>query len=361
MADYEIYHTGPDGGKKRVISDFSSLAFTLNTNSIGVVNLSLPGTAYTVTDFAWMDRLRIERDGVLQGNAPYFIVHRQLTLDNSGEYIITLTALHANVLLAGRYTMSYAGSAYSKGSAVAASNLMRRIVRECLGADAAHADRDKAAPLNIITVEADDSAGETVSKSFTRRNVLTVLQEIAEASRQAGTPLYFGIEEIDGVLTFVVRENQWGADRTTTAAISPEFGNLTNASREWDWTEHITVAYALGGGEGVNRLVKNAESAAETTASDYYFVEGIFDNANESNETALQDDANSFLLRRRVITRFSGNVQEATGFLYGTHWGWGDKLKAEFYGEEFSVWLSLVQITASSGRESIQARLEVDE
>jgi hypothetical protein len=236
---------------------------------------------------------------------------------------------------------------------------MRRIVREQLGADAAHANRDKAAPLNVIAVEADDGEGATVSKAFTRRRLLTVLQELADTSRQEGEPLYFGIEEVAGVLTFVVRPDQWGANRTTTAVLSPEFGNLTNVVREWDYAERATVCYALGGGEGISRAVQSVEDTTATGENDYYFIEEIFDNANETNTAGLLDDARALLTNRRAITRFSGEIQETEGFMYGTNWNHGDRLKAEFLGEEFTVWLNLVQVNASAGRETINARLEV--
>lgn len=360
MTTYDIWLAQSNGTLTKPLYDFASLAFSLNTNNIGVANLVLPGTTYTASQFSWMSQLRIERGGILQGTAPFFVTNRELTLSDSGEYLLNITAQHSNILLHNRHVMSYAGSSYSEGDEVPASNLMRQIVRDSLGAAAAHADRDKAGPLNVVTVEADDDEGSTISKSFARRRGITVLQEIANASKQDGSPLFFGIIESAGTLTFVVRAGQWGTDRTGSAIISSEFGNLTNTSRETDWTEHLTVAYALGGQTGVNRLVKIAENTTETAANDLYFVEGIFDNANELSETALQDDANALLTNSRVDNRFGGNIQETTGFLYDTNWSWGDKLGAANYNETFNVWLSLVQTTISGGQESRIARLEVE-
>ena len=210
MATFEVWLANRSGTLIKPLYDFAGLDVTLATNGVGFAKLSLPGTSYTLTEFSHKYRLLIRRSGALLGKAAYFITSKEMRLSEGGEYIIDVTAAHTNHLLADRHTLFPAGNADVKATTEAADDLMKRQVALNLGANAADADRDKAAPVSVVTVASDLTEGPTITKAFARRNLLTVLQEIGQAAREGGTAVFFGLVDTTGTGTplFQTKINQ---------------------------------------------------------------------------------------------------------------------------------------------------------
>ena len=361
MSDYEIFLLQPNGLKIRTLPNFLSLDIGLVTNGVSVLDLSLPGIEYSIDEFDRNYRLRIERNGILIGNAPFFIKAKEEIIMASGEQRIDLTAFHANYLLSAREVLYYSTSSQSKGSSIPADDLMRRIVRDNLGVDAADSDRDIAAPVDLINVESDMSLASNMSKSFARDNLLEVLREIAEKSREDGLPLYFGIEEDSNAnLEFRVRDEQWGVNRLGNVVISPQFENIVNARKKWDWTDEVTVSIALGQSQGSDRKTATQTNTAINAESDFNWSERVV-NANQvkPDDTAgLQSEADSWLRANEFKESFTGSIQETESLRFNRDWTWGDKVEAEFLGEQFNVWLNMVNIKIGDSQEDISAKLE---
>ena len=359
MASYEIWLANRGGALIKPLYDFASLNVTLATNGVGFINLSLPGTSYALTEFPHKYRLLIRRNGALLGQAAYFITSKEMRLSEGGEYIIEVTAAHTNHLLADRYTLYPAANADVVATNEAADDLMKRQVGLNLGANSADADRDKAAPLNVVTVASDLTEGPVITKAFARRNLLTVLQEVGQAAREGGTAVFFGLVDTTGTGTaqFITNINQWGIDRSASVTVAPEQSNLIGSTRGQNFNEFASVTYALGQGEQAARAVGTAEDTTATGTSDLLFVERTIQ-ANTLTAGALAGEADSLLRESRVTNSFSGQLQETDTFLYGTHWGLGDRVTASFNGETFVCWINRANISVSGGVEQISAILE---
>lgn len=360
MADFELFLLDPQGERIRVLTNPLSFQYTLVANDVSVAMIALDGLSYNIANFSRNQRIEIERDGHLEGGAPFFIRQKRLQLQD-GRYVLTLQALHTNWLLDSRCILYYAGSSQASVSSVPADNLLKDLVYQNLGGGAQHADRDIAAPdlSNFILIEADSSEGASISRGFSRRQMLPTMRDIAQESYNGGTPLFFGFEKTAaGLFEFKTRVNQWGNDIRNNVVISPEFNNLVDADQTWDYLDEMTVAIALGSDTGANRAIATSQ-AAEATSDVFGWTERTTDARNISTAASLQAEADGYLKQNRARLALGGRIQETQSFRYNLEWGWGDRVLREFAGVRDTAWINKVTVTVRDGREDINAVLEV--
>lgn len=365
----DVFLEDIEGNTTAVLSTITSLSYALVTNGVSILEIGLDGTESDIDDYDRNYRIKIIRNGNLEGGAPFFIKQKRVSLTAQGAYHITLLAFHSNWLLGARYTAYYATSAGARADDIACDDLLRQIAKQNLGSSAqtTHVagvgddNRDESAPdISLyFSVEADTSKGPTTDQSYARRKMLDVMQNIAEDSYQQGAPLYFGIEEnSSGILVFKTRINQWGTDKRSDLIISPEYGNLTNVQRVWDWTEEATVSFGLGQGTTESRAVAIAKNDTLNNAHVLNWVETSINATQVSTTTALTRHAAAKLQSAKVKESFAGTLQDTVSFRYGTDWNWGDRVTAHFLGEEIDAWINQVSVNISGGKETINATLE---
>lgn len=371
MSSITIDLQNADGETIALITKFVALSYTLTTNNISILELIIDGFDLPITNFDRNYRIRITRNGNLEGDAPWFIKFKSVS-NTRGAYRIAIIAFHSNWLLKTRSILYYTGSTGARVSNIKADDLIKRIVRQNLGSlsqtATAHVSgvddnyRD-IVPTNlssIFTVATDTGQASVTSMSYPRRKMLDVLNQIAQDSYQAGTPLFFGIEEnSSGLLEFRTRTEQWRDDKTTDLVISPEFSNLDQVMRTWDWTEEGSVAVALGQGNLNARAVSTTRDTTITDANILNWNEVSLNSSQSSNTTELNRAAASLLYNNRVKESFSGVLQDTESFKYGRDWKWGDRLTAHYLGEEIDCWANVVTVSIADGKESISAQLEV--
>jgi hypothetical protein len=359
MANYNIFLSDPAGNRLRLLENFISLDYTLTTNGVSVCNLTLPGIFYSSSEFGRNYRIEVIANGILEGEAPFFIRRKPVSLREDGKNLISLTAFHANMLLE-QFKIAYNADTQQSSTLnnEAADDLMKRITRDNIGIDSQSVSRDLIPPdiSGYFSVESDTSQAPVVQKSFTRRKVIDVLAEIAALSYQAGTPLFFGIKQVSGKLIFTTKVFQWGTDRRSDFVISPEFGNLTDAVRTWDWSEEKTVGYALGSGQGASRVVQVATNASSGEL--FNWIEETIDARDTDNVGILQNEAQSLLKENRPKLSQTGKIQDTEGFRYGEDWFWGDLVRAEFQNDGFTAWINKVSVSIQNGKRNVSAILE---
>lgn len=367
-----VFLEDPEGNALDELSTLTSLSIALTTNSISVLELIIDGVQDDIDNYDRNYRIRVTRNGILQGGAPFYIKQKRILLTARGAYRITLLAMHANWLLSARQVAYYATSDGAKAANIRCDDLLRQIARQNLGSSAytTHVagiddnNRDEPAP-NIsfyFDVESNTGKGPITNQSYTRRPMLNVMNDIAEDSYEQGTPMYFGIEEnSSGVLEFRARINQWGSDNRSNLIISPEYGNLTNVERSWDWIDEATVVFALGQGTGASRAIAVSKNTTLTDAHRLNWVESSINSTQVSTTNALTRHAAAKLQESRVKERFAGTLQDTISFRYGINWNWGDRVKAHFLGEEIEAWINQVNISIAGGKETINAILEKSE
>lgn len=355
----------PLGNHLIEIATYHSFSYVLNCapGNVGVLELELPrsfNTALLLRDG------RIGAWRAIGGRPPY--------LDNGAIYLIAtiryratstlVRAYHATGIMGRRIAAYPAGSAYARKSATAADDLIKTVWKENAGASIVGADRDGAetqADISAyVTTQANLSAGASIAKAFARRNVLTVAQELAEASTTAGTYLTFEIiAPTESTLELRTYTTQRGVDRRMSTAnpviLREQAGVLENAQLEIDYANEKTFVVAGGQGEGAARLIATALDTARMGVSPFGRIEDFADMSNVADAAGLQDDADAGLRYGRPIVTFTGDLIETPALTRGIQFDLGDMLTAEDpqTHQQYDVRLDRVSESAdSSGRKT---------
>jgi hypothetical protein len=287
-------------------------------------------------------------------------VRKLLTRD--GRRLLELGAVPAIDLLASRIVSYPVGNAYASKSGPA-DDLMKQVVRENLGTAATDSARRLG---DWLFITPDLSQAPTVSKSFARRNVLHVLKELAEASAQAGTPLYFDIvSPARGQFAFRTYTGARGTDHTFPAGVnpvvlSPETGTLTQVDRTFDYEDEFSVVYAAGQGVEAERLVAEAIDTARSSASPFGRRERLVDARQIADVDELAAEAQAALAAGHPRRTFQAMVVSMPGMAYGRHWRWGDRVTASFDGEIIDCHIDELEVIVEGGRETVRAWLRAD-
>jgi len=268
---------------------------------------------------------------VLDGETCYFLRGWKY-YKSGGKDLIYLKGYDSNYLLDGREVEYNAGSDEAAKTDVAC-DMMKEIVDENF-VSATDTDRNLAATL--LTIQADDGQGATVTDAFSRQYVYPLLQKICNQSREAGTWVTFDTY-YSGTLPLEFRTyvNQRGADLTDSLLLSAESGNIANPVLDEDYTDEITVAYVAGKGVEDERIVGSASNTTRLNQSVWSRREFITENFQLDVEASCDSAAQVALDKYAPRIYFSGEIVETVGTQYGINWNYGDKIRARYLDYEF--------------------------
>ena len=370
QASYEVW-IGLDTGQRIFLAEemVKDFRYAKAANKVGAFSLILPrervqdewikldGTVEIWRGVPGQQR-RLEFVGLMRK----FIYHD----DREGNTNLKIIGPEVSDLL-NRRIVAYAAGSSQAAKTDNADDLIKAIVRENLGASAP-AGRNMGA--NRFYVTGDHGLAPSVSKKFAWRNMLDVIREICEISRQKGTELYFTVDPYltnDNLLkySFLTHVDQIGADRTIgtrlAALFGRDLGNLASPWLEYDYMNEITFVYAAGQGEGDDREVEEVEDTTRSGASIWNRREIMTDGRHLSDSTGLTDRGQGALEKGRPLIRFSGLLLDTPQTRYGIDWNYGDKVTAWYKGDQFDGMVKALQITVDQyGKETLEARLEVD-
>ncbi len=377
MSNYELWLSRDDGTRIAQMTNTEGFEYAIVMHDVGVCRITLPGikswlplamdmrglqTAMLATDM----RLEIWRQptgGALALERVYLLRRAISQVDASGRSSVVLSGVDGNDLLRRRIVAYAAGSAEARMSGEV-DDLCKTIVRQNLGVDAAVARQIDSA---YFTVETDMSAGPSLTRSFSWRTVLTVLQDLAQAAQAAGTAIYWHVADIEPTRwQFCTRIGQPGQDHTYPNGQSPvlfglEYGNLAEPSLDEDYTDEVTYVYAGGQGEGSDRNIQTAEEVPRSTRSLYGRREAFSDARNEESDAGVLAAARGRLSGGRPRRRFTARLVDAPSTRYGTHWRWGDKLTAIYEDQSYDAIVRAIRVRVDgSGHETIDARLDME-
>jgi hypothetical protein len=355
------------------LPSFHSLEYVLVENDVGALQLVMPGPTPFSSVLTERDtEIEIYRteDSIttLEGGKPFLVRDAQIALSPSGEYLQTITAVDTKHLLKRRIVAYAAGTSQSRKASVRADDMMKAIVRENMGvsASAARAFVD-------FGVDADESNADFLTKSFAWRNVLTVLQEIANANYTGAptTPRYISFDVVldgDGTLRFRTFMDQRGIDRSLGSGnaliLSPELGTLADALIKNVTLNEVTSVVVGGPGEESLRLTTTVTLANVASLSYFNYIEDFADARNGGASTAgLEAEGYALLQEKRGRRLFRGRVVQTDAVRYGVHWRWGDVVAAQFAGQTIDdcrIDRVRVRITPDAG-EQIEAELLADQ
>ena len=368
MTEYQVALLDQYGVALTQLEGFSSLDYTRIVNSVGSLVTIIP-EIYDQYLFSGTDIIRDNRIEVYRriGGGSFYrdmetqwlVVKGNKILNERGERLTKITCVDLMQLL-NRRIVAYNSGAAQASKTDQSDDMMKAIVRENFGSLATDTDRDWSA---YLSVEADFGLGQSISKSFSRRKVLRVLNELANASYQAGTYIAFDIVATSQTaMLFRTFSGQRGIDRRHPSGInplilSPEFGNLAGVDRGYDHTNEITYAYAGGQGEGASRLIRTASDTTRINQSPFGRIEGFADARTTGDPVQVLDEARSLVKGGVPANTFAGKIVDGVSTIYGLHYGFGDIVTANFEGESIDCYVDKIRVRVTQDGESVDSQL----
>lgn len=365
-ATYEIYFLHhADGHTLRLATDYVSLEYAKVVNEVGAFAVTLPGT-FNMRLVHQDTRVAIFR---LPANGPrrldfVGLVRRMTRQAANGMMTYRLSGPDLNHLLSRRIVAYVAGSAQADKASTYADNMIKAFVRENLGALASVAARNLTA--HGFGVQANRSAGTSVTKASAWRNLLTTIKEIAEASQETpATGVYFGITPTPPGWQCEFQTNIlcWGSDHRYASGNRPvifslEMGNLGEAMREVNSLDERTYVYAGGQGQEAARLVREVSDATRIGQSPFNRCER-FVNASYTDDTnQVLGQAYSELRNGKPKLAFDASIVDGGAHVYGRDYVFGDYVTCQFDGEMIDCRIDRVSVRISGGQESMQFTLK---
>jgi hypothetical protein len=359
----EVWLDDARGNRLAHLDKLESLELIHVLNDYGVIGIELP------SDYDGY----INLDGIIEVwyngrmEAAGWIRKMVMYDDSNGEAHTRLIAYTGNYVLTSRIVAYAAGSAQASMTDQA-DDMLKEIANDNLLGDATGA-RDLYSTLGL-TKAANEADGQSITKSFAWRTLLYVCQDIAYASRAAGTAVYFDwLPKMvsANVMSWEFRTwiNQRGIDHGTDSGqpvyFGKAWGNLAGPSLEYDHTDEVNYVYAGGQGEGSDRNINEVSDTTRIGASVWNRREGFADARNESADDGVTAKGYEALNNGRPRVVFSGEITESPSTLYGVHWDFGDKVIVEYRGVEYdAIVMSARLALTSDGSLKITGKFEAD-
>lgn len=361
MANFEVYLSDNRGVRIALLDTIRNLSYVRAANSAGAWYVTIPDI-YPVSYIQPDNIIEIWREGK---NEMSGLLRRWQYTGQGDDSRIALSGPSFLYLLDGRQVAYAAGESESAKSDFA-DDMIKEVIRENLGSSATDTARDLSG--YNFTVQGDSSAGASIERRFSWRNVLDVCRDFAKESTQRGTRVYFDIIPFwSGTtisLEFQTFIGQRGQDRTyessTPVVFGTEWGNISNPVLEYNYWSERNYAYVGGQGLGADRLVAEQSDTDQIAISPWNRREMFINATSEETISELQSVGQAKLDENKPFIRFSAKLLSVPGSLYGEDWGWGDKVVATHRNKQFDGHIDRVRVALdSNGKETIDAKIEV--
>ncbi len=331
MNEYRIALKTPSGVLLTPSLPFSRLEWARAERKVGWLTLDIPGG---MVDLAWLAKdARLEIWRSIDGGAAYleggcqWLIRFVQTSGNAQN--IHIEAADPNYLLDGA-TIDYDASTPEIANAYSdktdyADDMLKAFVYENIGAGATDTARRNA----YVSVAADHSLAPSTTKQASRRNLLAVLQEVANDSANNGTYLTWDWITVGNNITFETYINQLGHERDYP--VSVERGNLLDPVLTTDWRDELTAVKVGGKGEGSARAIGTATSA-HVSDTPFSRREAFKSGYNTDDTDTLNAEASAVIYEARPRKVLSGTYADTPGMTYGVHVFYGDIVPAEYAG-----------------------------
>lgn len=372
LANYEVWLTDDAGVRLASLDKFLTLQAAREANRIA--NFTLRAPLSFDTNFVRRDNMiqvwRAPLGGRLKLWRAYFIRRWRFNTLAGSDQVVTLYGPDSNDLMRRRIVAAYASSAQAAKTDFA-DDMMKEVVTEALADGVSPAPSAGTRVWSGLSVQADSSAGPTITKSFPFDYLLLpggggVLSILANAAKEGGTEVFFDVapatvasNSID--FQFRTTTGQPGQDVSDYVVFSQETGNLEKPDLEEDYTREENYIYAAGQGEEANRNVQQVYDAGRYNGSRWNRCEGFADARNQSADNGVIASGNNRLYEGRPRIRFTGIPVDTEGTRFGIDWDFGDRVQAKYLNYQFDCIIRAMTLSVDGdGNETIDARLDYE-
>ncbi len=364
---WQVWINDPYGSRLVVADKLITASVVRALNDVGSFSINLPAQEYekylsldSIIEI-WITRANVNKR-IFTGFARKFTYWD----DNDGIEHVQIAGPETNEILRKMIVAYKAGTAQAEKTGYS-DDVCKQIVREALTSSATNTDRSLAA-LGF-SVAADNGQGVTITKGFSHANLLETLQEIASASKQNGTDLYFDVVIGDDqnsapTFTFQTYTDLMGVDHSTSGdnriTFSKQDGNLQNATLTIDYSDEITYVYAGGQGEGVDRKVVELYDSERLTASPWNRREKFVDARDQESTAGITTRANAALNEGRPYRLLEGYLIDTPNQRFGVEWNFGDKVAIEKNKQIYDAVVKAFKMELLEyGQTSLECKVEV--
>lgn len=358
MATYSIWLCDPLGTRLALVENFLSLKYSRTVNDVGTLTLELPSDVNTSLIRIPDGRIEVLRnvDGreYLDTDTIWLIQAIDQKRDAAGKLTITVEAETPLRVVGepGIFVNAFAGTANATMTGAADSLIVTIFFNETN------------AYFNIPYVPSA-GGGATISKAFAWREVLKVMQEIAQASTAQGVYVAFDILSTPtGQLFFQTFLQQRGVDHRwpngqNPVLLSPDFGNVGEGRMRLDYHDTASLISCGGAGQGTNRAFGVAEDTTLIGLSPFGWKRKFIELTNTADTTTLTNEAYAELRACRPRLTYTGKILDTPDTRYGVHWGWGDYVTVQDFGRSFDCRIEAVTVTVqpTQNYETVEAWL----
>ena len=333
MPQYQLWILDDSYNKQALLTTFRRFKYRQVVNGQGWAEVELDAADPKIDEMLLMRRLVIVREGEIVFGGLLLREHWKVPeTAPEGETWTAHFVDHA-VYAAWRVTEPPAGSAYDSRSGPA-DDVAKAYVTAHAGSGAATARQ-----FPDLSVAADLSQADSVSEAARYKNLLKLLQELAD---KGGFDWRF-VPTWSGA-TFTTAYPYWGVDRRKGNGVNDEavFAFDRHNFRSMDYTQdliaHRNHVYVGGQGEGADRTIVEVENASWVSA--YLRRETFADARHLSNTDSLNQYGTGVLQQHRPSITMTAKPLEGTWKASsGTTWDLGDLVTvyARLHGREMQM------------------------
>lgn len=374
---YYLTLKDPFGNAVSMIDNFFLLDYARSVNNVGQLEVKLP-LSYMVyiQPYYMLEVWRSAGGGqfspYLDMEALWIILSIKIALDDDGQLYLDVIALDANMILASRYVAYYAGSAQTSKTGFA-GDLLKAVITENVSSTANDYTGTanvasglipaRGIPASIYTVQANLGDGSTITMSFSWRQVLSVFQDMADASITAGIYLAFDtVSDGFGHLEFRTYQNQRGNDHRLSSLnpiiLDPYSGNLGGTSLTYDYTNEASFIYCAGQGVDAARTLATSADTTQLAVGPLARREYFQDARQATSLAQVQDLADASLRANRGQVLFDSKIIETPSTRYGIEYRFGDILPCSILSQSVDCRLDKIHVSVANGRETIDVALQ---
>jgi hypothetical protein len=378
VAIYQIALYDPSGTLLAILDDYRSLQFQKVVNDKGFFTLIINNSD--------SKRDLFERNGILvvmrkiPGYTDWYTeftghcedFYTNIYQNGNEQFIVVGSGL--NGLLARRI-IAYEEGTFQASKSDPAETVMKEFVEENIGPSATVANtRFAEGAMANFTVSADLGTGAVWDGDRTGKNLLQVLQEIANFSE---IDFAVNTDVTVGNYIFETYEDQLGSDRTIVGlnpatglnaagnaphVFSPLMGNVQQASFSTKSKESSNRVFVYGQGTGAGRQIEYREDATLFDPADNINLrESMRGGSSQDSVAKLQSLGDEQLEKLREQEKFEFDPLDIPSSLYGVHYFFGDKVTVKVSDEQRNKRIVSVKISLASGKGESQKSFEFED
>lgn len=372
-AQYSIYLCDPFGVRLGDASGFTKLQYTRVVNDVGALKLWLP--ADFDTNLIRIPDGRIEVWRRLPGSSReyldtdtvWLIKAIQWDRDDTGNVSLLVEATTPLQILKERFVDGPIISVVSQIAAGASDDQIKIVAfQNGIGTNATYtysaADQGDGGRIGAyVSVENLRGLGASLPRWDTAwQKLLTVMQTIAGASTQSGVYLAFDIvAPTPNTLELRTYTQQRGVDHRYPNGINPIIfgGQLSNAGQatlRLDYSKEITYVSAVLQGIIAGYFWDNTRIDVSPFGRRMAYV------VTQADPATLNDVAAWAVRYGRARNVYQGRILSTPNTLYGLHWGWGDFVTVQDFGQSFDCRVEAVSVSVDDNKETITAIVKSD-